>query len=73
MTVTELEDIASRLYKIVDEATEFGQSRIQLMMIVEEFANDLQDEADTLAEAIAAECRGPYETDLWYDTSKELT
>jgi len=55
MTVTELEDIASRLYKIVEEATEFGQSRIQLMMIVEEFANDLQDEADTLAENMAKE------------------
>ena len=28
-------------------------------------------DADVLAEAIAEEC-GPYETDLWYDTSKEL-
>jgi hypothetical protein len=73
MTVTELEDIASRLYAIINETTEFGHNRIQLMMLVEEFANDLQDKADTLAEAIAESCRsGPYETDLWYDTSKEL-
>lgn len=73
MNVTELEKIASRLYAIVNEATEFGHNRIQLMMLVEEFANDLQDEADEIAEAIAESCRsGPYETDLWYDTSKEL-
>lgn len=53
MTITELEDIATRLYAIVNEATEFGHNRIQLMMLVEEFANDLQDKADELALAMA--------------------
>lgn len=72
MSVTELEKIASRLYALVNEAWEFGQNRNDILAIVEEYANDLQDEADTIAEAIAAECGGPYETDLWYDTSKEL-
>lgn len=72
MNVTELENIASRLRMIVRDGWEFGQNRNTLLAIVEEYANDLQDEADELALAIAAECRGPYETDLWYDTSKEL-
>ena len=72
MNVTELEKIASRLYALVNEAWEFGQNRNDILALVEEYANDLQDEADEIAEAIAAECRGPYETDLWYDTSKEL-
>jgi uncharacterized coiled-coil DUF342 family protein len=73
MTVTEIEKIASRLYALVNEAWEFGQNRNDILALVEEYANDLQDEADELAEAIAESCRsGPYETDLWYDTSKEL-
>jgi hypothetical protein len=53
MTVTELEKIATRLYALVNEAWEFGQNRSQILAIVEEYANDLQDEADEIAEAMA--------------------
>lgn len=53
MSVTELEKIATRLYALVNEAWEFGQDRSTILAIVEEYANDLQDEADEIAEAMA--------------------
>lgn len=55
MSVNDLELIASRLRFLLNEAVEFGQSRDTILLMIEEVANDIQDEADTLALAMARE------------------
>lgn len=71
MTVYELIDIADRFERLNDLAVEFGWDRKMLMAQIYECAVQLREEADDLADSIAAS-NGPHETDLWYDTSKEL-
>ena len=71
MSVYELIDIADRFERLNDLAVEFGWDRKMLMSQIYEVAVQLREEADDLAEAMA-KSEGPYETDLWYDTSKEL-
>ena len=59
----------------IERAMERGRARMGALadtMTAEHMAeliDDLRDEADILAEAIASSAS---ETDLWYDTSKEL-
>jgi uncharacterized coiled-coil DUF342 family protein len=55
MTVNELYDIAGRIDTIVRDAYEFGQNREMLMAILNEYADELRDQADTIAEDIAKE------------------
>ena len=71
MHVNELENIASRLHNICRNAIAYGQHRLRILDLIEEFANELQNEADYIAKEMA-KSNGPHETDLWYDTSKEL-
>jgi chlorite dismutase len=53
MSIDELETIASNLYRLVRDAHEFGQSRDTILTIVAEFADEIQDQADDLAIAMA--------------------
>ena len=53
MNIDELETIAERLRAIVNEGWEFGRGRTSILDSIEEFANEIQDQADTLALAIA--------------------
>ena len=53
MNVDELETLASRLRAIVNEGWEFGQPRNIILANIEELADMIQDQADTLALAIA--------------------
>ena len=69
MTVNELYDIADRYEYLINLAYEFGWSRKQLMDEISEISTQLREEADELAANIASSVS---ETDLWYDTSKEL-
>ena len=71
MSVYELIDIADRFERLNKEAVKFGWTLEQLMKEIKECALDFRYEADALADSIAAS-NGPHETDLWYDTSKEL-
>lgn len=48
MSVNELESLAERLRRLVNEAHEFGHKRDMILMLVDELANDIQDEADEL-------------------------
>lgn len=48
MSITELEILASRLRVLVRDAVEFGQNRNMILNLVEEVADDLQDQADEL-------------------------
>jgi acyl-CoA reductase-like NAD-dependent aldehyde dehydrogenase len=72
MSVNELYSISERLDQLASDAWGFHWSAEQVILHIRELADALRDDADVLAEAIA-ESAGPYETDLWYDTSKELT
>ena len=53
MYLDELENIATRLRAIVNEGWEFGQNRSTVLALVDEVANEIQDQADELALAIA--------------------
>ena len=53
MSIDELETIASNLYRIVRDAYEFGQNREMVLTIVAEYADEIQDQADDLAIAMA--------------------
>ena len=71
MSVNELYSISERLDQLASDAWGFHWKAEQIIQEIRELADSLRDDADVLAEAIA-ESAGPYETDLWYDTSKEL-
>jgi len=71
MSVNELYSISERLDQLASDAWGFHWSAEQIIAELRDLADDLRDDADVLAEAIA-ENSGPHETDLWYDTSKEL-
>jgi len=53
MSIDELETIATNLYRIIRDAHEFGQSRDTILTIVAEYADEIQDQADDLAIAMA--------------------
>jgi hypothetical protein len=53
MFIDELETIASRLRAIINEGWEFGQNRNTILANIEELLADIEDQADTLALAIA--------------------
>ena len=72
MSVNELYSISERIDQLASDAWGFHWSAEQIIANLHELADFLREDADVLAEAIA-ESNGPYETDLWYDTSKELT
>jgi len=69
MSVNELYSISERLDQLASDAVNFAAA--QIIAELRDLANDLRDDADVLAKAIA-ESAEPHETDLWYDTSKEL-
>ena len=57
MSITELEILASRLRVLVRDAVEFGQNRNMILNLVEEIADDLQDQADELVAKMEEEFR----------------
>jgi hypothetical protein len=57
MSIDELETIASRLRTLVRDAVEFGQNRNMVLDLVEELANDIQDQADELVSKLEEEFR----------------
>ena len=57
MSITELEILASRLRVLVRDAVEFGQNRNMILDLVEEVADDLQDQADELVAKMEKEFR----------------
>jgi hypothetical protein len=69
MSVNELYSISERLDQLASDAWGFNWSAEQIIAELRDLADDLRDDADILAEAIAYSAS---ETDLWYDTSKEL-
>jgi len=69
MTVNELYGIADRINQLISDADGFNWSRQEILLEFSMLADYIKDDADVLAEAIASSVS---ETDLWYDTSKEL-
>lgn len=57
MNVDELENIASRLRMLVRDAWEFGQNRDTFLAIVDDYANELQDQADELMSELVLKIR----------------
>ena len=55
MSITELETLASRLHNLTRDAIEFGQSRLMVLDLIDELADELQEQANDIAEAMAAE------------------
>lgn len=55
MSVTELEILAERLDMIARNAIIKNESREMILKLVQELANDIQDEADQLAYGIERE------------------
>ena len=69
MSVNELYSISERLDQLIFEAEGFNKPAHLILRELADFADSLRDDADVLAKAIAESVS---ETDLWYDTSKEL-
>ena len=55
MSVNELYTIAERLEQLIFEANGFNKPAHLILAELQDFANDLRDEADTIAEAMAEE------------------
>jgi hypothetical protein len=53
MSVDELETIASRLRTIIRDAVDCNQNRKMVLNIIAELSDEIQDEADELALAMA--------------------
>jgi Holliday junction resolvasome RuvABC endonuclease subunit len=53
MSVDELETIASRLRMIIRDAVDCNQNRKMVLNIIAELSDEIQDEADELALAMA--------------------
>jgi uncharacterized coiled-coil DUF342 family protein len=69
MTVNELYTISERIDQLASDAYGFNWSPLQIIEEIRQLADFIRDDADTLAEQIASSIS---ETDMWYDTSKEL-
>lgn len=66
MNINEYVDIAKRIESLIRRTETFGKTKNDVLDELLDIAEDLRSQADRIEAQMISE------TDLWYDTSKEL-